>query len=206
MVEPAQMYRRCVSCGVTETPLWRAGPAGPKTLCNACGVRWRKRKVAMEKTGEPGAGTGAVAGARQDVAAVRSSSGKMASSVPQRVRPIVDGAVAKKRAVPAKQQQHQQRLADAAKKQSMLKSISHGEAAVVLPTSRVLQNGDDRMDLSKIYFYSEDDDDGLPAIIEIEPVERELDAALLQDRERRSKLAHEQFSVLLHAARVIDLS
>eukprot|EP00737_Agarophyton_chilense_P004641 gb/GEZJ01006010.1/.p1 GENE.gb/GEZJ01006010.1/~~gb/GEZJ01006010.1/.p1 ORF type:complete len:414 (+),score=18.87 gb/GEZJ01006010.1/:620-1861(+) len=33
---------RCVHCHTTETPLWRAGPAGPKTLCNACGVRWKK--------------------------------------------------------------------------------------------------------------------------------------------------------------------
>eukprot|EP00180_Rhodochaete_pulchella_P000308 Plantae.Rhodophyta-Rhodochaete_pulchella.ctg12151.p1 GENE.Plantae.Rhodophyta-Rhodochaete_pulchella.ctg12151~~Plantae.Rhodophyta-Rhodochaete_pulchella.ctg12151.p1 ORF type:complete len:183 (-),score=19.05 Plantae.Rhodophyta-Rhodochaete_pulchella.ctg12151:612-1160(-) len=33
---------RCVQCGVTETPLWRSGPAGPKTLCNACGVRFKK--------------------------------------------------------------------------------------------------------------------------------------------------------------------
>lgn len=24
------------------TPVWRAGPQGPKTLCNACGVRWGK--------------------------------------------------------------------------------------------------------------------------------------------------------------------
>lgn len=24
------------------TPVWRAGPHGPKTLCNACGVRWMK--------------------------------------------------------------------------------------------------------------------------------------------------------------------
>jgi len=33
---------RCVQCDVTETPLWRSGPAGPKTLCNACGVRYKK--------------------------------------------------------------------------------------------------------------------------------------------------------------------
>lgn len=37
---PTQL--KCVHCGVTSTPLWRAGPAGPKTLCNACGVRWKK--------------------------------------------------------------------------------------------------------------------------------------------------------------------
>ncbi len=24
------------------TPVWRAGPHGPKTLCNACGVRYMK--------------------------------------------------------------------------------------------------------------------------------------------------------------------
>jgi hypothetical protein len=27
---------------VQTTPVWRAGPAGPKTLCNACGVRFMK--------------------------------------------------------------------------------------------------------------------------------------------------------------------
>mmetsp|Transcript_18636 Transcript_18636/g.39148 ORF Transcript_18636/g.39148 Transcript_18636/m.39148 type:complete len:172 (-) Transcript_18636:218-733(-) len=33
---------KCLWCGATETPLWRSGPAGPKTLCNACGVRFTK--------------------------------------------------------------------------------------------------------------------------------------------------------------------
>lgn len=32
----------CTSCGAVSTPVWRAGPAGPKTLCNACGVRYMK--------------------------------------------------------------------------------------------------------------------------------------------------------------------
>lgn len=27
---------------VQVTPVWRAGPNGPKTLCNACGVRYMK--------------------------------------------------------------------------------------------------------------------------------------------------------------------
>ena len=32
----------CRNCGTTNTPLWRGGPEGPKTLCNACGVRYMK--------------------------------------------------------------------------------------------------------------------------------------------------------------------
>lgn len=39
---------RCVVCGVTDTPLWRSGPKGPKTLCNACGVRWKKGKLYVD--------------------------------------------------------------------------------------------------------------------------------------------------------------
>ncbi|GAX85790.1 hypothetical protein CEUSTIGMA_g13205.t1 [Chlamydomonas eustigma] len=37
----------CTSCGAKVTPVWRAGPQGPKTLCNACGVRYMK--VAKKK-------------------------------------------------------------------------------------------------------------------------------------------------------------
>jgi ribosomal protein L37E len=33
----------CAECGVVESPEWRKGPKGPKTLCNACGLRWAKR-------------------------------------------------------------------------------------------------------------------------------------------------------------------
>lgn len=32
-----------------RTPLWRSGPDGPKTLCNACGVRFKKGKLALFK-------------------------------------------------------------------------------------------------------------------------------------------------------------
>ncbi|KAK9701976.1 white collar 2 type of transcription factor [Basidiobolus ranarum] len=33
----------CSECGTLESPEWRKGPLGPKTLCNACGLRWAKR-------------------------------------------------------------------------------------------------------------------------------------------------------------------
>ncbi|KAF3566784.1 hypothetical protein DY000_02017489 [Brassica cretica] len=42
------VIRVCSDCNTTKTPLWRSGPRGPKSLCNACGIRQRKaRKAAM---------------------------------------------------------------------------------------------------------------------------------------------------------------
>jgi len=32
----------CFHCGTKSTPLWRKGPSGPNTLCNACGTRWKR--------------------------------------------------------------------------------------------------------------------------------------------------------------------
>lgn len=40
----------CTQCGATKTPQWREGPYGPKTLCNACGVK-RTRKLRAEQEG-----------------------------------------------------------------------------------------------------------------------------------------------------------
>jgi ribosomal protein L37E len=34
--------RICAHCGTSKTPLWRNGPQGPKSLCNACGIRHKK--------------------------------------------------------------------------------------------------------------------------------------------------------------------
>ncbi|KAK8671185.1 hypothetical protein V6N13_037790 [Hibiscus sabdariffa] len=39
--------KTCADCGTSKTPLWRGGPAGPKSLCNACGIRSRKKRRAM---------------------------------------------------------------------------------------------------------------------------------------------------------------
>uniref|UniRef100_A0ACD5YS85 Uncharacterized protein n=1 Tax=Avena sativa TaxID=4498 RepID=A0ACD5YS85_AVESA len=40
--------RRCSHCGVQKTPQWRAGPEGAKTLCNACGVRFKSGRLLPE--------------------------------------------------------------------------------------------------------------------------------------------------------------
>ncbi|KIP12336.1 hypothetical protein PHLGIDRAFT_62123 [Phlebiopsis gigantea 11061_1 CR5-6] len=47
----------CMTCGRTESPEWRKGPQGPKTLCNACGLRWAKsaRRDPNVAEGEGGA-------------------------------------------------------------------------------------------------------------------------------------------------------
>lgn len=40
--------RKCQHCEITKTPQWRAGPLGPKTLCNACGVRYKSGRLFPE--------------------------------------------------------------------------------------------------------------------------------------------------------------
>lgn len=40
--------RRCQHCLAEKTPQWRAGPMGPKTLCNACGVRYKSGRLVPE--------------------------------------------------------------------------------------------------------------------------------------------------------------
>ncbi|KAL8230348.1 hypothetical protein R6Q57_000126 [Mikania cordata] len=40
--------RRCLHCGSDKTPQWRRGPMGPKTLCNACGVRYKSGRLMPE--------------------------------------------------------------------------------------------------------------------------------------------------------------
>ncbi|XP_058101743.1 GATA transcription factor 4-like [Magnolia sinica] len=40
--------RKCMHCGIQKTPQWRQGPLGPKTLCNACGVRYKSGRLFPE--------------------------------------------------------------------------------------------------------------------------------------------------------------
>lgn len=40
--------KMCSHCKTEETPQWRTGPLGPKTLCNACGVRFKSGRLVPE--------------------------------------------------------------------------------------------------------------------------------------------------------------
>ncbi|AQL04118.1 uncharacterized protein LOC100191563 [Zea mays] len=62
------VIRVCSDCNTTKTPLWRSGPCGPKSLCNACGIRQRKARRAM------------MAAASGSVSAVPTDSGKASPS------------------------------------------------------------------------------------------------------------------------------
>lgn len=45
----ARSPKCCAVCRTTKTPLWRNGPPGPKSLCNACGIRFNKIKAGKRK-------------------------------------------------------------------------------------------------------------------------------------------------------------
>ncbi|KAL9087929.1 MAG: hypothetical protein Q9159_003371 [Coniocarpon cinnabarinum] len=47
----------CTDCGTLDSPEWRRGPNGPKTLCNACGLRWAKQE--KKRTGQGSVPNGA---------------------------------------------------------------------------------------------------------------------------------------------------
>nr|GEV57752.1 GATA transcription factor 1-like [Tanacetum cinerariifolium] len=47
-VGAATIGRRCQHCLADKTPQWRGGPMGPKTLCNACGVRYKSGRLVAE--------------------------------------------------------------------------------------------------------------------------------------------------------------
>ncbi|KAL3844187.1 hypothetical protein ACJIZ3_001590 [Penstemon smallii] len=48
VVESGGEGRKCLHCATDKTPQWRTGPMGPKTLCNACGVRYKSGRLVPE--------------------------------------------------------------------------------------------------------------------------------------------------------------
>ncbi|KAF5388989.1 hypothetical protein D9757_005088 [Collybiopsis confluens] len=61
-VHPVEQYV-CNQCGRTDSPEWRKGPMGPKTLCNACGLRWAKQMRRTDDMPDFGGGHGGGTGA-----------------------------------------------------------------------------------------------------------------------------------------------
>ncbi|KAI9320460.1 hypothetical protein BX666DRAFT_1908290 [Dichotomocladium elegans] len=40
---------QCEACGTRTSPEWRKGPSGSRTLCNACGLRYRRSITRNER-------------------------------------------------------------------------------------------------------------------------------------------------------------
>ncbi|KAJ6513074.1 hypothetical protein C8R45DRAFT_813556 [Mycena sanguinolenta] len=64
--QPKSKYRKrsratppgkCHSCNIRETPEWRRGPDGARTLCNACGLHYAKLMRKREKEASANGGT-----------------------------------------------------------------------------------------------------------------------------------------------------
>jgi len=47
--EMSSRSKECLYCKTANTPLWRVGPDGCKTLCNACGIRWKRTVTRSDK-------------------------------------------------------------------------------------------------------------------------------------------------------------
>ncbi|KAI8070780.1 hypothetical protein BC940DRAFT_295540 [Gongronella butleri] len=45
----ANANKQCAYCHSKTTPMWRRGPEGAGTLCNACGVKWKNGKILIPK-------------------------------------------------------------------------------------------------------------------------------------------------------------
>lgn len=106
--------KKCSSCGRDDSPEWRRGPSGHKTLCNACGLRYarslsNKRRrgkdgevVVIEPTGNPntvppsrGSGGGSRRGTHRRLAHQRTdSSAEQMRAVPDSVIAAAAGAAA----------------------------------------------------------------------------------------------------------------
>ncbi|UZJ53342.1 hypothetical protein CBS101457_002662 [Exobasidium rhododendri] len=44
---PDGTLKLCQACATNSTPMWRRGPAGKSTLCNACGAKWKVGRLVV---------------------------------------------------------------------------------------------------------------------------------------------------------------
>ncbi|KAJ3207986.1 blue light receptor [Dinochytrium kinnereticum] len=47
-LQPTLAAKKCEHCHTFESPEWRRGPTGPKTLCNACGLRYARNIAKLD--------------------------------------------------------------------------------------------------------------------------------------------------------------
>ncbi|KAK6496833.1 blue light receptor [Arthrobotrys musiformis] len=65
----------CTDCGTLDSPEWRKGPTGPKTLCNACGLRWAKKEKKRNSVSGPSTHHAALGGSIPPVPSLSQSHG-----------------------------------------------------------------------------------------------------------------------------------
>ncbi|KAL3827787.1 hypothetical protein ACJIZ3_016589 [Penstemon smallii] len=47
-INSSSSVRSCSDCKTTRTPVWRGGPDGPRSLCNACGIKYTKKRRKLQ--------------------------------------------------------------------------------------------------------------------------------------------------------------
>ncbi|KAG1328082.1 GATA transcription factor 2 [Cocos nucifera] len=67
------MLKKCTHCITMDTPQWRNGPAGPGTLCNACGIRYKSGRLLPEyrPASSPASGSSGYANSHKKVLKIR---------------------------------------------------------------------------------------------------------------------------------------
>mmetsp|Transcript_14267 Transcript_14267/g.30742 ORF Transcript_14267/g.30742 Transcript_14267/m.30742 type:complete len:180 (+) Transcript_14267:180-719(+) len=96
-----KQVKRCSHCGTCDTPLWRLGPQGAKTLCNACGLRWRKTGRFIDDEGAQHASKSGLSaaqkqqqmGARPPIAKKAKKAPGSSSAIGKAARPAASGVV-----------------------------------------------------------------------------------------------------------------
>ncbi|XP_019177663.1 PREDICTED: GATA transcription factor 16-like [Ipomoea nil] len=135
--ETSGQIKTCADCGTTKTPLWRGGPAGPKSLCNACGIRSRKKRRALLGLNKDDKKPKKASGNKNTIAAPQnsgttsdsgSSSGGKIGGVPQPVRrKLVPFGIGKQVALQRPRSQQQRRkIGEVERAAFVLMSLSCG--------------------------------------------------------------------------------
>ncbi|KAL6212297.1 hypothetical protein ACLB2K_017517 [Fragaria x ananassa] len=80
--------RVCSDCCTNTTPLWRSGPRGPKSLCNACGIRQRKARRSMAEAAAAAAtGLGCTTGTATTITAAIKAKPSSVSKGKEKISP-----------------------------------------------------------------------------------------------------------------------